>query len=180
MSTQSVDKRLQKKPLTARTSIILCQAPGVSRRTAVKLAALSIGLYLMPGGSHAASLAENAVKQNVARIKLALGKAGALITEVKALNENLGEEDYLFVLRYQSVWLEPGRVAMAYIAEQTGVVLADSDAVKRIAAATLGHLLELSMEAKGRNRDRVLRELDEYVESAEEFLALPSIQRFTK
>lgn len=146
----------------------------------MKLAALSLGFYLMPRGGRAASLAENAVKDNVAIIKTALGKAKTLIAEVKGLKESLSEDDYLFVLRYKSLWLEPGRVAMSYIAERAGVVLADAGAVKRIAAATLGHLLELSMEAKGRNRDRVLRELDEYVESAEEFLALPSIQRFTK
>lgn len=99
---------------------------------------------------------------------------------VNSWKEQMSEDDTVYVIRYAALWLETGKVAMQNIADQKAVQLQDSEKVKTLAAATLGHLLELTMEAKGRNRDRVFREVEEYVETAQEFLSLPTLKQYRK
>lgn len=106
-------------------------------------------------------------------------RAKALADTVNTWKDKLSDDDMLYVLRYIPIWLEPARVAMSNVASQRAVDIGDPHVAATKAAATLGHLLELKMEAKGRSKDGVLRELDEFVETADDFLALPALVRFT-
>ncbi|KAI0563208.1 hypothetical protein FGB62_44g145 [Gracilaria domingensis] len=173
-------KAITINPAGSRHPCMCHAATNVPRRTFVRFAALTIAAGMLPSQSHALSLAEKGVEKHVQQVSLSLEKAKSLLATVNTFKQTLAEDDADFVLRYAAIWLEPGRVAMKQISEQTAVPLADLDKITNIAAATLGHLLELRMELQARQRDRVARELDEYIESAADLLSLPSVKRFIK
>lgn len=107
-------------------------------------------------------------------------KAAALKDTASQWKGSLEEDDELYVLRFIPIWLEPARGAMRKVGDQTEVDVGNRPAVQQEAARVLGHLFELKAEAKGRSKDGVLRELDEYVESCEKFLKFPGIARFVR
>ncbi|CAN8066026.1 unnamed protein product [Agarophyton chilense] len=158
----------------------MSHAAHVPRRVFVRLASIAAASYVLPDATRAASLAERAVRSNLTQIQLSLEKAQSLRKTVASLKQPLSADDAQFVLRYAAVWLQPGREAMALVSRQTAVAQRDVGAVDTIAAATLGHLLELQMELQRGDRDRVVAEIDEYIQSAHDLLSLPSMQPFIK
>ena len=152
----------------------------VTRRTALRLAGLSACAALLPQSVKAESLNEKKVIAKMDKITLAIDKAKSLKSVVGQWKDAFAEDDGLYVLRYIPIWLEPGRVAMADIASQTDVNIGDREKANQYAAAILGHLFELKTEARGRSKEGVLRELDEFVETADEFLAIPELKKLQK
>lgn len=116
----------------------------------------------------------------MAKIKLGLEKARSLKPIVATWKEPLQEEDEFYVLRFIPIWLEPARIAMLEVGEQKKVDVGDTQKILGEGAKILGHLLELKEEAKAFRKEGVMREIDEFCESCEAFLALPGVQRFIR
>lgn len=122
---------------------------------------------------------ERSVRRKVGKVSLSVNKAKALLSTATEWKDTISEDDQLYILRFIPIWLEPARIAIADIASQQGVNIGDKGNVQSKSAALYGHLLELRGEAKARKKGGVVRELDEFVETALEFLALPDISKFT-
>lgn len=154
---------------------------GVSRRAALQLAAAALSAAVLPcAPARAESTYEKNVRLAVGKVSLLLAKSKQLGRAIEECKDPLPEEDVLYVLRFIPIWLEPGRIAMRMVGEQTRVDVGDRDRVVGEADAVFGHLLELKEEAKAGRKSGVLREVDELCESCEKFLALPGIKKFVR
>lgn len=143
------------------------------------MASFALVSTILPSSSNALSLLEIEVARDVTTISEGLKRAKALKDVVSKYGAKMTEDDALVVLRNVPIWLTPAQKAMKEISE-TKANVGDVAVLQKLATATLGHLLELRMEAKGRDRDRVIGEIDEFIETSEDFLAVPGLKRFKK
>lgn len=113
------------------------------------------------------------------RISEARGRAIALRSEADRWPKTASEDDAQATLRTAAIWLEPARLALVEAAELPDrVQIGDREKVRTLAGLLLGHLFELRDEARNANSKGIVRELDEYVETADEFLAMPELKKF--
>lgn len=166
------------KPLQVCKQTPTCLAARFSRRCVLKLASLTTAVAFLPRPARSETTYEKNIRKKVAKVILARSRAQDLKDVASSWNNAMTEDDELYVLRFIPIWLEPARLAMADIGNQADVDVGDTNSLKNKAGEMMGHLLELRMESKARKKAGVLRELDEFVETAEDFLTLPGIKRF--
>lgn len=156
-------------------------APNPSRRNLLRLALLAPAAALAAsvvatgrvGGvaaANALSLRDLEAHRTAGVIKTGRTKAGELAIVAANWKESKDEECEI-VLRFIPIWMEPARVAAERLAGVLkGNEKADVAKLQSEAQAMLGHLYELKAEAKAQNRDGIVRELKEYVETADTIL----------
>lgn len=167
-------------PVNNRTPPKCTQASPHTRRTVLKLLA-SVPLALLPLEVHAASMAELRVQKNVTAAKLSMKKAKSLYEELDATKTAaLSDEDKDYIRRYSALWLENGRTALVDVSTQKAVKMGDMQKLSTLAAQLMGHMVELRAEIGVGKRDRVLEELDEYMETIEAFLQVPEVKKYVK
>lgn len=116
----------------------------------------------------AGSLNDLAVADSLAVVELGKAKAEALKQDVSKWKAVCSDEDKLLVLRYVPIWFTPSQVACEKIVKlTTGNKKVDSDKVLQQALLLKGHLVELNMEAKNLSSAGIIRELDEFIETAD-------------
>lgn len=157
-----------------------CSAAPVTRRRALQLASLAVAATLLPSPARSESTYEKNVRNNVARVAAGRTKAEDLKKIASSWKDAMDEDDELYVLRFIPIWLEPARVAMGNVGKQENIDVGDAGAVQNKAAEMKGHLLELRTESKARKKTGVIRELDEFVETADDFLKLSGVKRFVR
>ncbi|CDF38495.1 unnamed protein product [Chondrus crispus] len=155
-----------------------CLAADATRRRILQLASVALATTVLPTPARSESTYEKKVRKNVARVSLGRAKAQDLKIVASSWKEDMSEDDQLYVLRFIPIWLEPARLAMAAVGTQENVDIGDAALLKNKAAESMGHLLELRAEAKGRKKAGVLRELDEWLETLDDFLKLQGVRRF--
>lgn len=155
-----------------------CSAAPVPRRRALQVASLAVATTLLPSLVRSESMYEKNVRKDVAKVAAGRAKVEDLKKIASSWKDVMDEDDGLYVLRFIPIWLEPARIAMENVAKQESVDVGDAGALQTKAVEMMGHLLELRTESKARKKAGVVRELDEMVETADDFLNLPGIKRF--
>lgn len=155
-----------------------CCAAQVPRRRVLQLASFAVASTLLPAPARSESTYEKNVRRDVAKVSTGRAKAEDLKKTATGWKEAMDEDDELYVLRFIPIWLEPARLAMGNVGKQENVDVGDTSLINTKAAEMMGHLLELRMESKTRKKAGVLRGLDEFLETSDDFLKLPGVQRF--
>lgn len=178
VSWQGAVTRIEKAAKFRNNQAATCCADEVPRRRVLKLASVAVAAAFLPSAVHSESTYEKNVRKDVAKVSGGRAKAEELKKAVTGWKDAMSEDDELYVLRFIPIWLEPARAAMENVGKQGNVDVGDASTVNNKALEMIGHLLELRVEAKSRRKAGVLRELDEFVETSDDFLKLPGIQRF--
>lgn len=118
--------------------------------------------------ANAFSLNDLAVSDAIDVVKLAKTKAEVLKEEVSKWKSVCSDDDRFVVLRYVPIWLTPAQVAGEKIAKLTvDNKKVDSDKVMQQSLLLKGHLVELNMEANNLSSAGIIRELEEFIETAD-------------
>lgn len=146
---------------------------GVPRRSVLKLLGLAVAVGALPSDTRAFSLKDVEKRKTVDLVKLGRLKA----TDLKKKVQEWGtctDDERLLVLRFVPIWLEPARKASAKLATlfdgQPNTT--NIEQLTTQSNALFGHLLELNQEANAKSKEGIIRELDEFVETADVILAI--------
>lgn len=151
--------------MTMSTSTHLSRRKFLTQAIGVLIGSASLGLA---NRANAASLNDLAVSDSLAVVELGKAKAEALKQDVSKWKSVCSDEDKLLVLRYVPIWFTPTQVAGEKIAKLTANnKKVDSDKVMQQSLLLKGHLVELNMEAKNLSSAGIIRELDEFIETAD-------------
>lgn len=140
-----------------------------TRRQVLKLATLALTTTLLPMSSTALSLNETKISDSLDTIRQA-------VTKAKYLSETIAQWSAFepdrkdFIRRYLAIWIDPAKPACDTIAKLVKPRVADPATVSALSTEMLGHFLEMREEISAMRKDGVLRELDEFMETAETIL----------
>uniref|UniRef100_A0A7S0ZKH1 Uncharacterized protein n=1 Tax=Timspurckia oligopyrenoides TaxID=708627 RepID=A0A7S0ZKH1_9RHOD len=149
----------------------------ISRRSMLTSSVILAGGVFLNGMTQDVSVARARAEsmedvERINKIELVAGlreKVMKIQKEVKDLKQ-FTDDDAVLVKSLIPLWIEPLIPAMSDIAQSLNAP--QSSRVAILPLAMQGHLIELKAAAAAVNKTQVLEELEEVVESADEFLAL--------
>ncbi|KAA8497129.1 hypothetical protein FVE85_0858 [Porphyridium purpureum] len=116
------------------------------------------------------------VLDKVDAVKAYMPKVRQFETMLKS-SESLDEDTALMLKRYAAIYLSPLAGQMSLAVEQLGALKTSKvpvpERVNTLALAMKGHYAELTQALRGKDRTASLREVQEVIETAEEFLNAP-------